>query len=42
MYGARFSFELLKLVRETFILHLEPSSAVFDVVYLEGTQSADV
>ena len=27
---------------ETFILHLELSFVVFDVVYWEGTQSADV
>ena len=29
-------------VGEAFILHLELSSVVFDVVYLEGSQSVDV
>ena len=31
----------MELVREAFISHLEFSSIVFDVVYLEGSQSAD-
>ena len=42
MYSARFSIYLVELVGEAFILHLEPSSAVFDVVYLEGMQLVDV
>ena len=37
-YGARLSIELVELVGEAFFLHLESSSAMFDVVYLEGTQ----
>ena len=31
----------MELVGEAFISHLEFSSIVFDVVYLEGTQSAE-
>ena len=42
MYNVRFSIYLVELVGEAFILHLEFSSVVFDVVYLEGTQSVDV
>ena len=42
MYGVRFSIWLVELVGEAFISHLEFSSIVFDVVYLEETQSADV
>ena len=42
MYGVRFSFQFVELVGEAFILHLKFSSVVFDVVYLKGTQSADV
>ena len=42
MYGVRFSFWLVELVGEAFIQHLEFSSVVFDVVYLEGTQWAEV
>ena len=42
MYGVRFSIWLVELVGEVFISHLEFSSVVFDVVYLEGTQSVDV
>ena len=42
MYGVRFSIWLVELVGEVFILHLEFSFVVFDVVYLEGTQSADI
>ena len=41
MYGVRFSIWLVELVGEAFISHLEFSFVVFDVVYLEGTQSAD-
>ena len=41
-YNVRSSFWLVELVREAFISHLEFSFIVFDVVYLEGTQSADV
>ena len=40
--GCRFPFWLVELVVEAFISHLEFSSVVFDVVCLEGTQSADV
>jgi len=36
------SFWLVELVGKAFISHLEFSSIVFDVVYLEGTQSADI
>ena len=42
MYNVRFSFWLVELVGEAFISHLELSSIVFDVVYLEGTQLADI
>ena len=42
MNDVRFSIWLVELVGETFISHLEFSSVVFDVVYLEGTQSVDV
>ena len=41
MYSVKFSICLVELVGETFISHLEFSSVVFDVVYLEGTQSMD-
>ena len=41
MFGDRFSIWLVELVGEAFILHLEFSSVVFDVVYLEGIQSVD-
>ena len=42
MYNVKFSFWLVELVEEAFISHLEISSIVFDVVYLEETQSADI
>ena len=42
MYGVRFSIWLVELVGEAFISHLEFSSIVFDVVYLEGTQSENI
>ena len=42
MYGVRFSIWLVELVGESFILYLELSFVVFDVVYLEGTQLADI
>ena len=41
MFGDRFSIWLVELVGEAFILHLEFSSVVFDVVYLKGIQSVD-
>ena len=41
MFGDGFSIWLVELVGEAFILHLEFSSVVFDVVYLEGIQSVD-
>ena len=41
MFGDRFSIWLVELVGEAFVLHLEFSSVVFDVVYLEGIQSVD-
>ena len=41
-FGNRFSVWLVELVGKAFILHLEFSFVVFDVVYLEGTQSADI
>ena len=40
-FGDRFSIWLVELVGEAFISHLEFSFVVFDLVYLEGTQSAD-
>ena len=42
MYDVKFSFWFVKLVGEAFISHLEISSIVFDVVYLEETQSKDI
>ena len=41
MFGDIFSIWLVELIGEAVISHLEFSSVVFDVVYLEGTQSAD-
>ena len=41
-FDDKFSIYLVELVREAFISPLEFSSVVFDVVYLEETQSADV
>ena len=41
MFGDRFSIWLVELIGAAFISHLEFSSVVFDVVYLEGTQLAD-
>ena len=40
-FGDKFSICLVELDGEAFISHLEFSSVVFDVVYLEGMQSAD-
>ena len=42
MYGVKFSIWLVELVGEAFISHMEFSSILFDVVYLEGAQSADI
>ena len=36
-YGIRYSFWLVELVGEAHVRHLEFSSVVFDVVYIEGT-----
>ena len=36
-YGIRYSFWLVELVGEALVRHLEFSSIVFDVVYIEGT-----
>ena len=42
MYSVRFSIWLVELVGEVFILHLEFSFVVFDVLFMEGAQWADV